>query len=133
MSEDKINELTEIIKWDEKGLVPCVVQDSKTNEVLMLAYMNKEALTKTIVTKKAHYYSRSRQKIWLKGEESGHNQIVKNIYIDCDGDTILLVVDQNVGACHTGYYSCFYRLFDNGLKIVGRKVFEESEVYKKTK
>ncbi len=97
------------IKYNEKGLVPVVVQDYKTNEVLMLAYMNEESLLKTIETKLATYWSRSRQKLWLKGETSGHYQHVKSISIDCDEDTLLIKVEQVEAACHTGNYSCFYR------------------------
>ncbi len=117
------------LKWDEKGLVPAVVQDANSKEVLMVAYMNNEALELTIKTKKAHFYSRSRQKLWLKGESSGHTQDVKEIRIDCDNDTVLLLVDQKVAACHTGYFSCFFRAWADGWKIVGKKVFDEKEVY----
>ncbi|HOC46031.1 MAG: phosphoribosyl-AMP cyclohydrolase [Syntrophorhabdaceae bacterium] len=117
------------LKWDEKGLMPAVVQDANTMEVLMVAYMNNEALDLTIRTKKAHFYSRSRQKLWLKGESSGHTQEVKDIRIDCDNDTILLLVDQKVAACHTGYFSCFYRAWADEWKIVGKKVFNEKDVY----
>ena len=101
-----------MIKLDfEKGngLLPVVVQDVHTKEVLMLAYMNEESLNKTIETKVATYYSRSRQALWVKGETSGHYQYVKDIRIDCDEDTILLLVEQVGAACHTGHYSCFYR------------------------
>ena len=117
------------LKWDEKGLMPAVVQDANTMEVLMVAYMNNEALDLTIRTKKAHFYSRSRQKLWLKGESSGHTQEVKDIRVDCDNDTILLLVDQKVAACHTGYFSCFYRAWADEWKIVGKKVFNEKDVY----
>lgn len=117
------------LKWDEKGLMPAVVQDANSKEVLMVAYMNNEALDLTIKTRKAHFYSRSRQKLWLKGESSGHTQDVKEIRIDCDNDTILLLVDQKVAACHTGYFSCFYRAWSDGWNIVGRKVFNEKDVY----
>ena len=99
----------EELKFDEKGLIPAIVQDSKTKEVLMVAYMNKESLEKTIKDKKACYYSRSRKKLWLKGETSGHFQNIKEIYYDCDQDALLLVVDQVGVACHTGNKSCFYR------------------------
>lgn len=88
----------------------------------MLAYMNDEALRKTIETGKAHYWSRSRNKMWLKGESSGHFQLVKEVRIDCDEDAVLLLVEQEGGACHTGYKSCFYRTVDK--KVVGKKVFE---------
>lgn len=107
---DFINEL----KFDAQGLIPVVTQDIHTKEVLMLAYMNKEALEKTIENGKVHYYSRSRQKLWLKGETSGHFQIVKEISFDCDLDTILIKVEQIEGACHTGHYSCFYRYLKDG-------------------
>lgn len=93
-----------------KGLIPAITQDAETGEVLMLAYMNREAWQKTLETKKAHYWSRTRKKLWLKGETSGHLQLVKHIYVDCDNDTILLKVEQVGGvACHTGHRSCFYR------------------------
>ncbi len=121
------------IKWDERGLVPVVAQDYETKDVLMVAYMNEEALDLTLKTNKVHYYSRSRKKIWLKGEESGHTQEVKSILIDCDNDTILIMIDQKVAACHTGYRSCFYRMWDKGWKIVGKKIFDEKKVYGDTK
>jgi phosphoribosyl-AMP cyclohydrolase len=110
------------------ALVPAIAQDYATGEVLMLAYMNDEALAKTRETGKAHYWSRSRKKLWLKGETSGNFQIVKEIRIDCDHDAILLLVEQKGGACHTGYRSCFYRTVDG--KIVGEKIFEPEDVYK---
>ncbi len=121
----------EEIKWDEKGLVPVVVQDFRTRDVLMVAYMNKEAFERTVETKIMHYYSRSRKKLWLKGETSGHTQAVKSIYLDCDNDTLLAEVDQQVAACHTGYWSCFYRKLDGDWKVVGKKLFDEKEVYGK--
>lgn len=97
------------LKFNNDGLIPAIAQDYKTKEVLMLAYMNQEAFDKTIETKKAHYYSRSRQKLWLKGETSGHFQLIKQIRYDCDCDTLLLIVEQIGAACHTNNYSCFYR------------------------
>ncbi len=117
------------LKFDDKGLIPVVVQDERTKDVVMVAYMNQEAFDLTLKTRKAHYYSRSRGKIWLKGETSGHFQQVKSIRLDCDNDTLLLVVDQKVAACHTGYFSCFYRSWDNGWKVIGEKVFDEKAVY----
>jgi phosphoribosyl-AMP cyclohydrolase len=117
------------IKWDERGLVPVVVQDFRTKDVLMVAYMNREAFELTLKTGKAHYYSRSRKKLWFKGETSGHTQDVKAIHLDCDEDTVLLLVDQKVAACHTGYWSCFYRAWAEGWKVVGKKVFDEGKVY----
>jgi len=120
------------LKKDSSGLVPAIVQDAESGEVLMMAYMNEEALEKTIETKKTHFYSRSRKKQWLKGESSGHTQEVKSISVDCDMDTLVIKVKQNVAACHVGFYSCFYRqLNENGKtwKVVGRKVFDPDKVY----
>ncbi|MBN1763081.1 MAG: phosphoribosyl-AMP cyclohydrolase [Methanomicrobia archaeon] len=118
---------------DKKGakhdLRPAIAQDYQTGEVLMLAYMDDEALRLTRETGKAHYWSRSRGKLWRKGEQSGHEQLVKDILIDCDEDTILLKVEQIGGACHTGYRSCFYRTIDGD--IVGTKVFDPEEAYGK--
>jgi phosphoribosyl-AMP cyclohydrolase len=108
-------------------LIPAIAQDWKTGEVLMLAYMNDEALAKTRETGKAHYWSRSSKKLWLKGESSGHIQHVREIRIDCDKDAILLLIEQVGGACHTGYRSCFYRTID-GI-VVGEKVFDPEVVY----
>jgi phosphoribosyl-AMP cyclohydrolase len=115
------------------GLLPAIVQDAESDKVLMLAYMNEQAWERTLSTGKAHYWSRSRQKLWLKGEESGHMQMVREIYLDCDLDTILLKVEQLGGAaCHTGYESCFYQRYKNGkAEIVGERVFDPKEVYKK--
>jgi len=114
------------------GLVPAIVQDEETNEVLMLAYMNREAWLKTLETGKATYWSRSRNSLWVKGESSGHVQVVKQIFIDCDSDTILLKVKQiGDAACHTGYRSCFYRkIIDGKEEIVGTLVFKPEDVYK---
>ena len=114
------------------GIVPVVVQDAETKEVLMLAYMNQQAWEKTLQTGKATYWSRSRQSLWLKGETSGHVQLVKDIFIDCDNDTVLLSVQQvGEAACHTGYKSCFYRKFKDGdFVIFGQKIFDPKEVYK---
>jgi phosphoribosyl-AMP cyclohydrolase len=109
------------------ALIPAIAQDYVTGEVLMLAYMNDDALSKTKETGKAHYWSRSRKKLWLKGETSGNFQLVKEIRIDCDGDAILLIVEQIGGACHTGYRSCFYRTVD-GI-VVCPKIFEPEDVY----
>jgi len=118
------------VKFDEKGLVPAVIQDEATGEVLMLAYMNEEALQKTLETKKTHFYSRSRKKLWLKGESSGHIQEVRSVYYDCDWDTILVKVSQKGGACHEGYYSCFFRLGEGEkVKLIGEKVFDPKKIY----
>ena len=115
------------------GLVPAIAQDAATGEVLMMAYMNAESYEETLATGRAVYFSRSRQKLWRKGEESGNVQLVRAIAVDCDRDTILLQVDQLGGAaCHEGYKSCFFRqVTPEGLKVVGERVFDPAEVYKK--
>jgi phosphoribosyl-AMP cyclohydrolase len=115
------------------GLVPVVVQDWKSAEVLMLAYMNEEAWRLTCQTGKVHYYSRSRGRLWLKGESSGHFQEVREILIDCDADTLVVRVQQGGGAaCHLGYRSCFYRRLENETwTIAQERVFDPEEVYRK--
>ena len=100
------------LKFDEKGLIPAVIQDYKTKDVLMVAYMNKQSIKRTIKIGKTCLWSRSRSEYWLKGETSGHFQFVKNIYYDCDMDCLLITVRQAGVACHTGQYSCFYRKFE---------------------
>jgi len=114
------------------GLVPVIVQDHETGEVLMLAYMNDLSWKKTLETGKATYWSRSRHELWVKGETSGHVQIVKEILVDCDADTLLLKVSQRGGAaCHTGYRSCFYRRVSNEMtEVIGKLVFKPEDVYK---
>jgi phosphoribosyl-AMP cyclohydrolase len=113
------------------GLIPAIVQDWKTGEVLMVAYMNAESWAKTQETGKACFWSRSRKKLWLKGETSGHVQMVKEAYLDCDNDALLLKVEQIGGAaCHTGFRSCFYRRIEGDrLETVGERVFDPKEVY----
>jgi len=114
------------------NLIPVIAQDADSKEVLMLAYMNRQAWEATLQTGKATYWSRSRNSLWLKGEISGHVQLVKEIFIDCDNDTILLLVEQLGGAaCHTGYKSCFYRkMVDGNCVVVGEKIFNPKDVYK---
>ena len=114
------------------GLIPVIVQDYKTSEILMLAFMNQEAWDATLETGKATYYSRSRNTLWVKGLTSGNIQLVKEIRIDCDDDTVLLKVEQIGGAaCHTGHRSCFYKKIEDGkIKIIGKPVFDPKEVYK---
>ena len=121
----------EKLKFDKNGLVPAIVQDFTTGEVLMLAYMNELALDKTLETGKTHFWSRSRNKLWMKGEESGNIQVVKQMLLDCDNDSLLVRVEQKTAACHTGYVSCFYREIakDGSSKIVGKKVFNPEDVY----
>jgi phosphoribosyl-AMP cyclohydrolase len=113
------------------GLIPAIVQDWKTGEVLMVAYMNAESWARTRETGKACFWSRSRKKLWLKGETSGHMQVVKEAYLDCDNDALLLKVEQIGGAaCHTGFRSCFYRRIEGDqLEIMGERVFDPKEVY----
>jgi len=124
--------LLDEIKFDDRGLVPAIIQDYQSGEILMLAYMNRESLQKTLSSGKTHFWSRSRQRLWMKGENSGHVQEVQELFIDCDMDTLLIKVEQKVAACHTGYRSCFYRsLQGEDLMVVGEKVFEEDDMYKK--
>jgi phosphoribosyl-AMP cyclohydrolase len=115
------------------GLLPAIAQDAETGEVLMMAYMNPESYAETLATGRAVYYSRSRNRLWRKGEESGNVQRVHAIYVDCDADTILLKVEQIGGAaCHAGYKSCFYRqVTPEGLKTVGQRIFDPEKVYGK--
>ena len=116
-----------------KGLLPAIVQDQQSGNVLMLAYMNRDAWLKTLETGRATFWSRSRNALWIKGETSGHVQMVREIMIDCDADAILLKVEQLGGAaCQTGYASCFYRRLDRGfVEVVGRKIFNPEDVYRK--
>jgi phosphoribosyl-AMP cyclohydrolase len=113
------------------GLIPVIIQDALTHEVLMLGYMNRESWQKTLETKRVSFWSRSRGKLWVKGETSGHTQEVKEIYLDCDGDTLLIKVNQIGGAaCHTGFRSCFHLRHEEGeWKVSGEKVFDPKEVY----
>ena len=115
------------------GLVPAIAQDADTGVVLMLAWMNREAYEETVRTRRAVYFSRSRNRLWRKGEESGNVQEVRDIYLDCDADTILLRVHQVGGAaCHEGYQSCFFRRVEGeSLEVVAKKVFDPKQVYKK--
>jgi phosphoribosyl-ATP pyrophosphohydrolase/phosphoribosyl-AMP cyclohydrolase len=106
-----MNSLIKELNYGDNGLIPVIVQHFESGTVLMMAYMNKEALEKSLETGRAHYWSRSRNKLWQKGETSGHFQYIKSISVDCDLDTLLIKVDQKEAACHTGHYSCFYRNF----------------------
>ncbi|MBX7149491.1 phosphoribosyl-AMP cyclohydrolase [bacterium] len=129
----QFDELVKNLKYDEHGLIPAIVQDYQNNEILMVGYMNAEAVRKTMEGPFVNFYSRSRQKMWIKGESSGHTQTVKEIYFDCDKDCILIKADQKVAACHVGYRTCFYRRVekDGSVTTVGEKIFEEDKVYKK--
>lgn len=122
-------------KFDANGLITAIAQDADNNQILMVAYMNKEALDLTIKTGIATYYSRSRKKLWKKGEESGHIQKVRQILLDCDQDCIVLKVSVDAGQCHAGYQSCFYRAIKSGsqtqLEFIAEKVYDPAATYKK--
>ena len=120
------------VRFDADGLVPAIAQEASTDRILMVAWMNREALAETVATGRAVYWSRSRGRLWHKGEESGHQQVVHAIRIDCDADCILIRVEQTGGACHTGYRSCFYRSLENGSwTVTGEKVFDADKVYRR--
>jgi phosphoribosyl-ATP pyrophosphohydrolase/phosphoribosyl-AMP cyclohydrolase len=127
---DAISSKLDFKKMD--GIMPAVVQDFDTNTVLMVGFMNKEALIKTLSTGYMHYFSRTRKRIWMKGEESKHYQIVKEVYYDCDGDTLLFKVNQIKACCHKGYFTCFHNKIA-GEESLKEKVFEPEEVYGKSK
>jgi len=122
-------------QFDENGLIPAIAQDASTGQVLMVAYMNRRALDATIKSGYATYFSRSRQKLWKKGEESGHRQKVQQILVDCDQDCLILKVTIDAGQCHVGYQSCFYRALkrksDKELELVAKKVYDPAKTYKK--
>ncbi len=120
------------LKFDENGLLAAIIQDYKTNEVLMFAFMNRDAVEKTLQGPYVNFWSRSRKKHWVKGEESGHTQEVKEVFYDCDADALLIKVDQKVAACHEGYRSCFFRKIEkDGSKIIAEKIFDPKTIYKK--
>ncbi len=122
--------LLEQVKFDDKGLVGAIIQDWASGDVLMFAWMNRDALEKTLVEGRACYWSRSRKKLWIKGESSGNVQVVKSVRLDCDGDALLVSVEQTGGACHTGYYSCFYRVADGERwREDGERVFDADKAY----
>ena len=124
--------LLERVSFNKEGLLPVIVQDINRGEVLMMAWMDREALKKTIASGKAYFWSRSRKKLWLKGESSGHYQLVREMWIDCDEDTLLIKVEQIKAACHKGYKSCFFRKInkEGKLELIGEKIFEPGKVYK---
>jgi phosphoribosyl-AMP cyclohydrolase len=127
-----MSDLFDVVTFDDNGLVPAIVQDAETDEVLMMAYMTVETLRKTLDTGRMTYWSRSREAEWVKGNTSGHVQHLKEARIDCDGDTLLFRVEQEGGACHTGYRSCFYRRVEDDegdLVEDGTAVFDPDEVY----
>ncbi len=133
-SKENIDKLINLLDFSkiEGNLVPVITQDIQTNEILMLAFANEEAVRKSMETGYAHYYSRSRRELWKKGETSGHVQEIQQIITDCDSDSLLFKVKQIGAACHKGYDKCFYNEFVDGkIKIIGKKVFNPEEVYKK--
>lgn len=119
------------LKYDAHGLIPAIIQDADTGEVLMMAYMNDNSLADSIKTGKTHFWSRSRKKYWLKGETSGHTQEIQEITTDCDADTLLIKVKQNGAACHEGYRSCFFRRYEsNGdWQVIAERLFDPKDVY----
>ena len=133
MFVSKLEETIANLKYDADGLIPAIIVDAETKAVLMLAYMNADALAETARTGRTHFWSRSRRKQWMKGETSGHTQDVRAVYVDCDLDTVVIEADQHGAACHKGYFSCFYRkLNDAGeWEVIAEKVFDPDEVYKK--
>ena len=119
------------IKFNDKGLIPAIVQDCKSGKVLTLCYMTQEALEKTFEEGKVYVFRRSQNRLMAKGETSGHIQIVKEVFIDCEGNSILFKVEQKVAACHAGYFTCYYRQSnkDGTLNVVGKKVFDPKKTY----
>ncbi|OHB64353.1 MAG: phosphoribosyl-AMP cyclohydrolase [Planctomycetes bacterium RBG_13_62_9] len=136
MAEKQIEEGLEFTpKFDGRGLIPAIAQDAETGQILMVAWMNREALDRTLATGRATYFSRSRNKLWTKGEESGHIQRVRQILVDCDQDCLILKVAVDQGQCHVGYQSCFYRAVKSGsrtdLEFIAEKVYDPNAAYKK--
>jgi len=128
---EKLIKLLDFSKINGK-LIPVITQDHETNEVLILAFANEKAVRRTLETGYVHFYSRSRNALWKKGESSGHVEEVENIMLDCDNDSLLVKVKQVGAACHMGYNTCFYSEFEKGsLKIIGKKLFDPKEIYKK--
>ena len=122
------------LKWNAEGLIPAIVQEQATGRVLMMAWMNRASLEKTVETGRTWFWSRSRKKFWMKGESSGHVQVVKDLAFDCDGDTLLIQVEQTGAACHEGYRSCFFRRLvpaSGTVETVGERIFDPAQVYKK--
>tara|TARA_Y100000588_G_scaffold377945_1_gene457724 strand:+ start:199 stop:618 length:420 start_codon:yes stop_codon:yes gene_type:complete len=127
-----IKNVLEVIKFDDRGLVPAIAQDDESGKVLMMAWMNSEAIKETLKTGMACYYSRSRSKLWRKGEESGQTQTIKDFRVDCDGDTVLIVVKQKGVACHTGRHSCFFKsINDDGIHIIEEVLINPDSLYQK--
>ena len=121
------------IKFNDKGLIPTVIVDVEDNRVLTLCYMNQDALEKTVETGKVHVFRRSKNRLMIKGETSGHIQLVKEVYLDCEGNSLVITVEQKVAACHAGYKSCYYRRYnekDDSIEISEKKIFDPDNIYK---
>jgi phosphoribosyl-AMP cyclohydrolase len=119
------------LKWTEDGLIPAIIQENATGRVLMMAWMNRASLEKTLETGRTHFWSRSRKRFWMKGEESGHTQTVKDVAFDCDGDTLLIQVEQTGVACHEGYKSCFFRSVEGAadFKVTEKPLKKPGDIY----
>ena len=125
--------LVSLLQFNEQGLMPTIVQDAATKQVLTLCYLNHEALEKSLSTGKVHVFRRSQNRLMLKGETSGHTQLIKAVHIDCEGKSLIFLVTQQVAACHTGYFTCYFRKLsaDGSLKTVGKRVFDPEKVYRR--
>lgn len=125
--------LLSVLKWNSEGLIPAIVQEAGTGDVLMMAWMDRSALRKTLEVGQTHFYSRSRRSLWHKGETSGHVQVVESIHVDCDADVLLVKVRQQGGACHEGYHTCFFRRLNEAgkLEVMETPVFDAEAVYTK--
>lgn len=123
--------LLNVLRWNKQGLIPAVVQDAKTRQVLTLCYLNRAALKKSLETGTVHVFRRSQQRLMQKGETSGHIQVIREVRVDCEGKSLLFLVRQRIAACHTGYFTCYFRRVSRtgALKTVGRKVFNPARVY----
>jgi len=127
--------LADLLKYDDKGYVPAIIYDATTSQPLVLCFMNADAVAKTVETGFVHVFRRSRGRLMLKGETSGHTQKVVDIFVNCDGNSLAIAVEQKVAACAHGYYSCYYRRYNpetGELDVVGERIFDPAEVYKKT-
>ena len=129
---NKHAELLKLIHWNEQGLIPTVIQDAKTKQVLTLCYLNEVALAKSLETGTVHLFRRSQNRLMQKGETSGHIQLIRNVLIDCEGKSLVLLVTQRVAACHAGYFTCYFRRLSRTgrLTTVGRRVFDPVKVYR---
>ena len=128
-----MDRLINLLKFNENGLIPAIVQDHKTKEVLTLCYMNREAIEKTIKERKVYVYRRSKGRLMMKGETSGCIQKVREVSIDCEGNSILFKVDQKMAGCHTGFFTCYFRKLDKAgnIKTIGKRVFNPEKIYRK--